>query len=347
MRAVFARLGARPADAAEVACHLVFADLRGIESHGTARVPIYVQRIDHGGIRPGAVPAVLRETAVSALVDGGGGLGHAVAAAAADLCRDKALQAGMAAVAVTNSNHAGCMGYYTLRLAQAGLIAFATTNASPIMPPWGSRVPYFGTNPIAFAVPAGEEAPLCYDGATSVVAKNRIINYARDGKPLPPGWATDREGRPTTDPAAARDGFVVPMGGYKGSGLAFIMDILSGALTGPYFGAHVPMMYGQLDRPMGSGAFFWAFRPDLFTDAAAFRARVDQAIREVRALPPAPGFTRVLAPGDPELEKMAEHRRLGLPLGPEVQREFAAVAARTGVPLPWAPAAEAAATADS
>lgn len=339
---VFARMGARPGDAAEVARHLVFSDLRGIESHGTARVPIYVKRIDRGGIDPTAVPTVERDTPASALVNGHGGLGHAVARFAADLCTEKALRTGLAAVALTGGNHAGCMGYYTLRMAQAGLVGFATTNATPIMPPWGSRAPYFGTNPIAFAVPAGAEAPLCYDGATSVVAKNRINNYARDGKPVPEGWATDRDGRPTTDPVRARDGYVVPMGGYKGSGLAFVMDVLSGLLTGPFFGAAVPSMYNHPDQPMGSGAFFWAFRPDLFTDPAAFRDRMDQAIRAVRALPPAPGFTRVLAPGDPELEKAAENRRLGIALGPGVLREFAEVADRTGVHMPWSGGAAAA-----
>lgn len=344
--AVLERAGLRPDDAAEVARHLVFADVRGIESHGTARVTIYLQRIERGGLIPNAVPRVVRQTPVSALVDGGAGPGHSVARLASDLCIEKALASGMAAVAITNSNHAGCMAYYTLQMARAGLIGFGTTNASPLMPPFGSRAAYFGTNPIAFAVPAGEEAPLCYDGATSVVAKNRINNYARDGKPLPAGWALDKDGRPTTDPVAARSGFVVPIGDYKGSGLAFIMDVLSGAVSGPVFGASVPGMFTQPETPMGSGQFFWAFRPDLFSDMDEFRARMDKAIREVRALPPAPGFTRVLAPGDPELAKEAEYRRLGIPMGAALLAEFAEAAERYGVPVPWGDQVQAAAAVD-
>lgn len=331
---LLAAAGVPRPDAEEVARHLLFADLRGIDTHGTSRLKIYLARMESGAMSRTTNPRVLRETPVSALVDGGNGLGQVVSRFAADLAITKARTSGMAAVAVRNSNHCGCMAYYTMLMAEAGLIGLASTNSSANMPPFGGKAAYFGTNPFSLAAPAGEHRPFVFDMATSQVARGKIINAAREGKSIPEGWAITREGVPTTDAREGLAGFVVPMAGAKGSALAFMVEILSGVLPGALVGPALPRMYEDLSQPQQVGHFFMAFQPDLFMAADEFRARMDRILTEVRAVPPAPGFGQVMAPGDVELAKEAEFRRVGVPIPPGVHGEFRELAARYGVALP-------------
>lgn len=324
-----------PADeAAEVTRHLLFADLRGIDTHGTSRLNIYLKRMAAGVMSPTAQMKVERETPVSALLDGGNGFGQVVAKRATEIAIAKAKLTGVAMVAAKNSNHCGCMAYYTLAMAEAGLIGFATTNSPANMPPFGGKAAFFGTNPISVAVPAGKNPPFVFDMATSQVARGKIINAAREGKPIPEGWAITREGLPTTDSRAAMDGFVLPMGGAKGSALSFLADILSGVLTGGVFGPHIPRMFERMDEPQQVAHFFWAFRPDLFMDLDEFTARMDLILDEVRAVAPAPGFSQVLAPGDVERANEERIRRQGIPIPAGIRRELGELADTYGVPLP-------------
>lgn len=338
---LLAAAGVPAEEAAEVARHLVFADLRGVDTHGTSRLKIYLDRVEAGAMARQARIQVLHETPVSALLDGGNGFGHVVARRATDLAIAKAQDQGLAAVAVRGSNHCGCLAYYTLRMASAGLIGFAATHAPANMPPYGGRMAFFGTNPFSMAAPAGEDRPFVFDMATSQVARGKIINAAREGKPIPEGWAITRDGYPTTDPKEALAGFVLPMAGPKGSALAFMVEILCGILTGAPVGPELPRMYEDLSQPQQVGHFFLALRPDLFMPLAEFRRRMDAVLAAVRRVPPAPGHDRVLAPGDLEALREEEHRRLGIPIPPGVQREFAELAGRYGVPLPAALAAAA------
>lgn len=333
--ALLQEAGVDPADAAEVARQLVAADLRGVDTHGTSRLGIYLQRLEAGLIARRTEVRVLRETPVSALLDGQHGFGQVVAVRATDLAIRKAREAGVGIVVVRNSTHCGALAYFTLRMAAAGLIGFAATHAPASMPPWGGSQPFFGTNPLSWAFPAGDEGPVVLDMATSQVARGKIFRAVREGWPeIPPGWATDRQGVPTTDPRAAQDGMVLPAGGVKGYGLAMVVELLAGILSGAPFGPHLPRMYERLNEPQQLGHFFLALRPDLFLPEEEYRARVDRLVREVRAVPPAPGTDRVRAPGDVEAEQEAERRRLGIPLGPGVLQEFRELAGRYGVPLP-------------
>ena len=326
--------GVPRSDAEEVARHLVFADLRGIDTHGTSRLKVYLTRIESGAMAREARPHIVTETPASGLIDGANGFGQVVARRATEVAILKATASGMAAVTVRGSNHCGCLAYYTLLMAQAGLIGFASTNAPAFMPPFGGKAAFFGTNPFSFSAPAGRNFPFVLDMATSQVARGKIINAAREGRPIPEGWAITRDGHPTTDAQAGLEGFVLPMGGAKGSALAFMVEILAGVLTGALLSPRLPRMYEDLDQPQQLGHFFLALRPDLFIPEEEFRQRMDALLAGVRSVPPAPGFEHVLAPGDLELSKEAEYRRLDVPILPGVLAEFRELAARYGVPLP-------------
>lgn len=332
--ALLVAAGVPQADAEEIARHLIFADLRGVDTHGTSRLKIYLARMKAGLITPVTQTEILRESPVSALIDGHHGFGQVIARQATDLAIAKAKQSGMAIVAVRNSNHSGCMAYYTLLMAEAGLIGLTSTNAPANMAPFGGKELFFGTNPFSLAAPAGNQPPFVFDMATSQVARGKIINYAREGKPIPEGWAIDREGRPTTDAKAALDGMLLPAGGAKGSALAFMVEILSGVLTGALIGPALPKMYEAMDQPQQVGQFFLAFQPDLFMSMAEFTARMEETLAGVRRVAPAPGFDQVYAPGDVELAKEQESRRLGIPIPPGVQKEFRELAGQFGVALP-------------
>lgn len=333
--AVLSRAGADGFEAREVAAQLVAADLRRVESHGTSRLEIYVRRLAAGLVATPVRVRILGETPVSAHVDGQNGFGQIVALQATDLAIAKSKASGMAAVAVMNSNHCGALAYFTLRMAAAGLIGFATTNATANMPPPGGRRPYLGTNPFSWAVPAGSEAPFVVDMATSQVARGKIQSAAREGlTDIPSGWAVDRDGVPTTDPVAALEGMVLPMGGPKGFGLAFMVEVLAGVLSGAAVGPELPRMYESFSETQQVGHFFLAFRPDLFMPEERFRSRMDRLMREIRAVPPAPGVARVMLPGDPEREAEQENHRRGVPVAPGTIAEFRMLAERYDVALP-------------
>lgn len=326
--------GIPQAEAAEITAHLLFADLRGIDTHGTSRLKIYLTRMSAGIMNATANIKIERETPVSALIDGGNGFGQVVARKATDLAIEKAKKSGVGIVVVKSSNHCGAMAYYTLKMAEEGLIGFATTNSPANMPPFGGKAAYFGTNPISVAVPAGKNAPFVFDMATTQVARGKIINAAREGKPIPEGWAMNKDGHPTTDAKEALDGFLLPAGGAKGSALSFFADIVTGVITGGPFGDQIPRMYEQMIEPQHVAHFFWAFRPDLFMDLDEFKARMDQVLDEVRQIPPAPGFSQVLAPGDVERAKTEANQAAGIPIPPGIRKDFAELAAKYGVPLP-------------
>ncbi|MBB4933354.1 LDH2 family malate/lactate/ureidoglycolate dehydrogenase [Lipingzhangella halophila] len=332
VREIFAAAGLASEDAETVAEHLVQADLRGVSSHGVVRTGIYVSRIRRGLVEPRPRIAELTATPVSALLDGGNGPGIVVASAAMRTATTKATQSGIGAVSVRGSNHCGMLAYYTAMASARGLIGFATTSAPPTMAPWGGTQPFFGTNPLSYAVPTPADQPdVVFDMATSNVARGKIVLAHKAGEPIPLGWALSSDGEPTGDPATALAGSMLPLGEHKGSGLAMLVDILSGVLSGANYGPHIPQLYEVDSREeQNVGHFFLALRPDLFLPLAEFNERAATMADELRALPTAQEHARVLLPGEPEAEREADHRQHGIPLTPAVRQELAQVAADLG-----------------
>ncbi|QVQ52646.1 Ldh family oxidoreductase [Spiractinospora alimapuensis] len=332
---IFTAAGLSEEGAATTADHLVQAELRGVSSHGVSRTAVYVERVRSGLVDPRPTMRTEAETPVSARLDGGNGPGIVVARAAMETAIDKAKASGMGAVAVHRSNHCGMLAYYTSAAADRGLIALATTSAPPTMAPWGAAAPFFGTNPLSYAVPvAGERPNIVFDMATSTVARGKIILADKKGEPIPIGWALDASGSPTQDPAAGVQGTMLPLGGAKGSGLALLVDILSGVLSGANYGPHIPPLYDNPHTEQDVGHFFLAMNPDLFTAPGEFADRMAGVAEEVTALRPATDHSRVYLPGEPEAVRAAENLEAGLDLAPEVRAEIAATADALDVSIP-------------
>lgn len=313
---------------------LVYASLRGVDSHGISRTAAYLKRIETGVVDKGAEPEVVKETRSAALIDAHNTFGQYVSVQAAELVCKKAEAAGIAVVGVANSNHFGSAGYYTQRIAEHSMIGVCGANSTKAMVLWGAAKPFLGTNPLSYAVPAGKYDPLILDMATSVVARGKIRRALDSGSSIPPDWAVSSDGRRTTDPAEAYKGYVLPFGGPKGSAIALLVEILSGVITGAAVGPEVGSMYADFKRPQGLGHFFIAVDPAHFIGREAFAARMERLVKFVHDLPPAEGTDAVLLPG--EIERLNEKRRLaeGIPVPPDVEKSLACVAAKYSLSLP-------------
>jgi L-2-hydroxycarboxylate dehydrogenase (NAD+) len=219
------------------------------------------------------------------------------------------------------------------------MVGMAYTSASPALPPWGAMKSFFGTSPLSVAVPTSKDsAPFCIDMAMSVVARGKLKFAAQRGQPIPAGLALDKEGRPTTDGAAAFDGVLLPFGGVKGAALSWMMDVLGGVVTGGAYGGEVGNPFKTLDRAQGTGHLFIAFRADLFLPLAEVMSRMDDLAHRAKALPRAAGVEEILSPGEPETRRAAENRRRGVPLTPDVVADLTRLGASVGIAWPFADA---------
>ena len=313
--AVFRHHGLTADDAALCADTLVQADLWGHQSHGVLRLPWYAARLKTGACDPDARPEIVTDAGGIAVIDGHEAMGQVVTARAAHEAIARARRHGIAAVAVRNSNHFGTAMYFTLMAPPAGCIAFLATNASPAMAPWGGRRKSVGTNPWSWAVPAGDRPPLVLDIANTAAARGKIYLARQEGRPIPEGWALTAEGAPTTDPTEAIAGIILPMAQHKGYGIALVMDVLAGVLTGSAFGAAVSGPY-ESDRRSGAGHLMIV---------------IDELITSLKRAPTAPGFDEVLYPGEIEARADAENRRLGIPLPDDTRADLVRLAAETGL----------------
>jgi LDH2 family malate/lactate/ureidoglycolate dehydrogenase len=323
--------GVPAADAAIVAGCLVSADLRGVDTHGLCRLPIYLDRLRRGLINPRPKLTPKRVTPVAAALDGENGFGFVVGTRAMAEAISMAREFGVGIVAARRSTHFGMAASYVLQALDAGMIALVFSNASPAMPPWGARNALLGTSPFAAGAPAGREPAFLLDMSPAVAARGKIRRAERRGEKIPPGYALDAQGRPTTDPKAALGGVVQPIGGYKGSGLAMLMDIFGGVISGAGFGGGVGDQYKAMDRPQDVGHFFLAMKPDLFVTDGDYRARMDTLIERVRNSPTAEGFDEVLVAGEPERREEARRRRDGIPYDPLEVAALQQEAAKAGV----------------
>jgi LDH2 family malate/lactate/ureidoglycolate dehydrogenase len=329
--AVLAAVGVPTADARLVADSLVTADLWGHQSHGVMRLSWYVDRIRAGVMGAVTIPETVSDTGPLVVIDGHDGVGQVLAAHAAREAARRAHTHGVGVVAVRNSNHFGTAAYFTRMAARDGCVAILATNASPAMAPWGGRARTVGANPWSIAAPAGEHGVMVMDIANTAVARGKVYLARQRGEQIPAGWAFDADGAPTTDPAAAIAGVILPMAGHKGYAVALMMDVLSGVLTGSAFGAAVSGPY-QVERPSGCGHLFVALDVAAFGDPDGFARRMGQLVAEVKSVPLAQGFDEVFFPGELEARAAREHLDLGLSLPRQTLDELRRLAASTGVP---------------
>lgn len=297
---------------------LVDAELRGVNTHGVRLLPIYVQRIKNRSINSRPDICVHSSTPNLILVDGDEGLGQIVAQRAMKECLDRAEKTGIAAGTCKRSSHFGAAAYYALLAAERRMIGFATTNGTPAMAPWGSSEPLFGANPFALAVPTGNQFPLVLDMATTQTARAKIRMYAAQNRPIPEGWALDHEGHNTEDAAAALMGSLLPIGGYKGYGIALALEILAGIMSGAKFGRDTRDLYAAPDHPQHIGHFFCAVKIEAFDDYERFTDRLNTLIKQIKSSRPAPGFKEILLPGEIESRTKQERLKVGIPLKKEI-----------------------------
>jgi LDH2 family malate/lactate/ureidoglycolate dehydrogenase len=311
---------------------LVAADARGNNSHGVMRLPVYIDRIRAGGIKPGHKGRILRESGCTMLLDGEDGIGHVVAARAMEEAIRKAQEAGAGLVGVTRSNHFGEAGYYVLQAIEHDMIGIITTNGSPRIPLWGSFSKLTGNLPVAIGVPSAGESPLVLDMALGTVALGKVMYAAEKGEKIPPGWGVDAQGRPTDEPVdVLSGGWTPPIGAYKGSGLMLMAEILSGVLTGGPFADEIGHMYGDPSFPQGLGHFVMAIDVNTFIPIDAFKSRVAALIALINGSELAPGFKEILMPGEREFRTEQARRELGIPLSIAVLDKLRSLAEELGL----------------
>jgi LDH2 family malate/lactate/ureidoglycolate dehydrogenase len=323
---IFSSTGLQEEQSVTIARHLVLANLRGVDSHGVSRVAIYTERLDKGLTNKNCDMNTTRESASFALLDAQNCSGIVAATKGIQLAVQKAKETGIGVVGINHSNHCGMLADYTAYAAENDCIAIATTNAPANMAPWGGKERFFGTNPLSYGIPTGEEVDIIFDMATSVVARGKIINAQKNGQSIPIGWAISKEGKPTTDPKEALEGLVLPVGGQKGYGIAMFVDILSGLFTGALYGPHINDLYRNFEQNQNVGQFFMVMRADLFQPLQQFKDRMDQMIREIRQVPLVEGVDKIYLPGEIEREIMADRTQNGIPLSIQVLNEMVEVA---------------------
>lgn len=345
VREVFEKAGF-PKEVAEVGAEtLLKADLRGIDSHGVARLSGYIRLAKAGRINTTANPKIIHETPSTATFDADGGLGLWIGQEAIKIAIEKAKNAGSGWVAVQNSSHFGIAAAHAEMALAKDMIGLAMTNASPLVAPAGARKPYLGTNPICIAIPAGKNRAFIADLATAAAANGKLEIAQRKGKKIPHGWALDAEGKPSDDPDILKSGGVLlPLGsdndhGYhKGYALGAVVDIFSGVLSGANFGGWVPPFVAFLNpiAPVGKGIghFLGAWRVDAFQPAEEFKARMDTWIEGVKKLDRAEGVNEILVPGEPEHRMEEIRKKDGIPVSPKVLDDMQKLSDELGVKLP-------------
>jgi len=336
-----------PEDDAELAADVLrLADLRGIDSHGVARMKAYHSLLAANSLNPKPKLKIVRETPSTATVDGDNGLGLVVGPKANQIAMEKAENVGTGWVAICNTNHFGIAGYYVLEALKRDMIGWSMTNTTRIMAPlWGADR-MLGTNPLAIAFPGKNEPPVVIDLATTSAAFGKVEIAIRTNTNLPQGWAIDKNGNPTTDPHEMVDGgAMLPLGstreqgGHKGYCLGAMVDLLCGPLSGANWGPFTPpftIEHAQPERSVGKGLghFFGAMKIGAFIDPDEFKTQVDDWIQTMRSTRPVPGTDGPLIPGDPERESEKNRKTEGIPLVEAVIQDLQEISAATGVRLP-------------
>jgi ureidoglycolate dehydrogenase (NAD+) len=337
-RSALTRAGAIAKHAEIAADALTLTDSWGVFTHGSKLLPGYVRRLRAGGIRGDAEPRVIADGLAWAIFDGGSALGQVIGVRAMDEAIARAKRAGVAYVGVRNSNHFGAAGVYVARAAQAGLIGIAMANDTPSVAAPGSRGPITGTNPLAYAIPAGSGEPILLDIAMSTVAGGKVYAAHQLGRPIPADWIVDREGRPTTDASLyPHNAALAPMAGHKGYGLGLLIESLSALATGAAATTQVGgWMFGDPSAPTNHGAAFIALDVAAMAGGSeAFAGRVQTLIDEIHAAPTAEGIDRLLLPGEREWANRRRALSQGIAIPADVAAVLAPLASEMGLNAEW------------
>jgi LDH2 family malate/lactate/ureidoglycolate dehydrogenase len=316
-------------DAETVARAMIEADLVGADAHGIFRLPQYARNLLSGRINPKAQITVLQRAPSAALIDGDNGMGHLVMTFAAGLAVELARETGIGWVGARRSNHAGAAGVYAAMMLAHGMVGlYAAVSSANHMAPWGGAEPLIGTNPIAVAIPAGAEAPVVLDIATSVASFGSIRTHALAGKTMPEGWVIDsKTAEPITDPRRVGEGVLLPIGGYKGSGLALVIGLLAGVLNGAAFGRQVVDFTAAGTEPCNTGQFVVALDVKRFSQPEVFAHAVDQHLRDLRASARLPGVHAIRYPGEQRQQRKTQRQRDGVALGAGLLKQLDELAA--------------------
>lgn len=318
----FVRCGASPSMARAAAEALVAADAQGLASHGVSRVPLYCAHLRNGRTDGQAVPRVVRERKAACLVDAACGMAYEACALAVQEALRRARECGVGFAGVTNSNHFGAAGLHLRPVAEAGMVGLGFSNSPAAIAPWGGKTPLFGTNPIAAVFPRDGNPPLLIDLSLSEVARGKIMVAKNQGKPIPEGWALDKEGRPTTDPNAALEGSMMPAGGVKGAMLALMVELLCCALTGAAMGFEADSFFVDEGNRPRIGQAFLAIDPEALAGRAVYLERIETLIARMLADP------GVRLPGARRLELEAKARREGIPVPDALYGQIRSLAGR-------------------
>ncbi len=328
---VLSKAGLLGSDASQVAKMMITADLRGVDGHGIFRLPQYVRRIRAGGINVRPNIHLVEDQISTALVDGDNGMGHLVMSRAAEVAIEKADRTGVAWVGARMSNHAGFGALYAeMPLARDMVGLYMGVASANHMAPWGGVEKILGTNPLTMAIPAGKEPPVIIDMATTVVAYGKVKTYRLAGKNMPVGWMIDRRGEPITDPNRSDEGFLLPIGGYKGSGLAIAIGMLAGLLNGALFGRGCIDFNADETSLTNTGHAIVALKIGNFCPVEKFKLQVDAAIREIRDSDRMEGVDRIWLPGEKEYVCLLDRRANGIPMNPDLRRSLDALAESLG-----------------
>lgn len=320
-------------DARLLADTLVAAELWGHASHGVLRLPWYVARLDSGAMRAVTSIATVIDAGAVVVLDGQDGVGQVITAHAVDLGVERAKQHGISAIGIRGSGHFGTAAWFTRRAAEQGCVAVLATNASPAMAPWGGRSKTIGTNPWSIAAPDGAGGVVVMDLANTAVARGKVYLAKERRTAIPPGWAADADGNPTTDPAAAIDGLILPMAGPKGYVIAVMMDLLAGVLTGAGSGVEVAGPYDP-QRRSNAGHLLITLDVAAFGDPADYARRAAAYVQAIRGAELAPWAEQILTPGQLEDQAQARHERDGIVLAEATWADLAALARSSGIELP-------------
>jgi LDH2 family malate/lactate/ureidoglycolate dehydrogenase len=315
--------GVPTGDAEILARSLVDADLHGVSTHGVSRLNIYLQRIQKGLIDPKAELVVERGFGSVLTLDAANGLGQVQATKALEMLMPLAKANGVAVATIRNSQHFGALSYYCNLAADEGMVLLAMTNCEPAMSPEGGFEAFFGTNPIAASFPTGKGFHVKIDLATSVVARGNVIAASKKNEAIPPGWALDRQGQPTTDAKEALLGTILTMAGHKGYALALMVEVFSSILSGAAVGPAIGSMYKDLDRPQNVGHFFCLLNIAAFLDPEEFKQRIDATIDQLKASKRRPGVEEILIPGERSARNAALNEARGIAINDETLAELA------------------------